>query len=215
GGVAAVGRGQASGLPTLRPAHCFAHFCPLRTLKSHSRVAAWLVCTNRVIPIFPRARFPMPDSYQDMLKTRRPPRVRIDYKVETEGAEPILELPFVVGVIADLSAMTDQEKKSLKQRKFVPIDRDNFNHVMARFARRVALRVANKLGGDNNAELLNVELRFRTMDDFDPARIAEQVPALNELLTMRKKLTELLGKMEGNEALERLLQNVLGNTEKK
>jgi type VI secretion system protein ImpB len=157
----------------------------------------------------------MPDSYQDMLKTRRPPRVRIDYKVETEGAEPILELPFVVGVMADLSAMTDQEKKPLKQRKFVPIDRDNFNDVMARSAPRVAFRVANKLGGDNNSELLNVELRFRSMDDFDPARIAEQVPALNELLTMRKKLTELLGKMEGNDALERLLQDVLGNTEKK
>jgi type VI secretion system ImpB/VipA family protein len=66
----------------------------------------------------------MPDSYQDLLKSRRPPRVRIDYKVETEGAEPILELPFVVGVMADLSAMTDQEKKPLKQRKFTPIDRD-------------------------------------------------------------------------------------------
>jgi type VI secretion system protein ImpB len=156
----------------------------------------------------------MPDSYQDMLKTRRPPRVRIDYKVETEGAEPILELPFVVGVVADLSAMSDQEKKALKQRKFVPIDRDNFNDVMARSAPRVAFRANNKLG-DNPDELLNVELRFRSMEDFEPARIAEQVPALNELLTMRKKLTELLGKMEGNEALEKLLQDVLGNTEKK
>lgn len=156
----------------------------------------------------------MPDSYQDMLKTRRPPRVRIDYKVETEGAEPILELPFVVGVVADLSAMSDQEKKALKQRKFVPIDRDNFNDVMARSAPRVAFRATNKLG-DNPDELLNVELRFRSMEDFEPARIAEQVPALNELLTMRKKLTELLGKMEGNEALEKLLQDVLGNTEKK
>ncbi len=142
----------------------------------------------------------MPDSYQDMLKTRRPPRVRIDYKVETEGAEPILELPFVVGVLADLSAMTDQEKKAIKQRKFVPIDRDNFNDVMARSAPRVAFRVANKLGGDNNSELLNVELRFRTMDDFDPARIAEQVPAAQRTAHDAQKLTELLGKMEGNDA---------------
>src|SRR5207249_740299 len=87
----------------------------------------------------------MPDSYQDTLKRVRPPRVRIDYKVETEGAEPILELPFVVGVMADLSAQSTQEKKGLKQRKFTPIDRDNFNDVMARAAPRVSFRVPNKL----------------------------------------------------------------------
>jgi type VI secretion system protein ImpB len=156
----------------------------------------------------------MPDSYQDLLKSRRPPRVRIDYKVETEGAEPILELPFVVGVMADLSAMTDQEKKPLKQRKFTPIDRDNFNSVMERAAPRVAFKVPNKVE-DGATDLLNVELRFKNIQDFEPARIAEQVPILNELLQMRKKLTELLGKMEGNDALEKLLQDVLGNTEKK
>jgi type VI secretion system protein ImpB len=156
----------------------------------------------------------MPESYQDTLKRVRPPRVRIDYKVETEGAEPILELPFVVGVMADLSAMTDQEKKPLKQRKFVPIDRDNFNDVMARAAPRVAFRVPNRVG-DKPDELLNVELKFNQIDDFEPARIAEQVPVLNELLQMRKKLTELLGKMEGNDALEKLLGDVIGNTEKK
>ena len=156
----------------------------------------------------------MPESYQDVLKRVRPPRVRIDYKVETEGAEPILELPFVVGIFADLSAMTDQEKKPLKQRKFVPIDRDNFSDVMARAAPRVAFRVPNRVG-DKPDELLNVELRFKTIEDFEPARIAEQVPVLNELLQMRKKLTELLGKMEGNDALEKLLADVLGNTEKK
>src|SRR3954468_14968251 len=156
----------------------------------------------------------MPESYQDTLKRVRPPRVRIDYKVETEGAEPILELPFVVGVMADLTAMSDQEKKSLKQRKFVPIDRDNFNDVMARAAPRVAFRVANKMG-DNPEELLNVDLRFKSIEDFEPARIAEQVPVMNELLQMRKKLTELLGKMEGNDALEKLLGDVLGNTEQK
>jgi type VI secretion system protein ImpB len=156
----------------------------------------------------------MPESYQDTLKRVRPPRVRIDYKVETEGAEPILELPFVVGVMADLSAQTTQEKKPLKQRKFVPIDRDNFNDVMARAAPRVAFRVPNRLT-DKPDELLNVDLNFKNMQDFDPARIAEQVPVLNELLQMRRKLTELLGKMEGNDALEKLLQDVLGNTEKK
>lgn len=156
----------------------------------------------------------MADSFQDLLKSRRPPRVRIDYKVETEGAEPMLELPFVVGVMADLSGQPKEANKPLKQRKFVPIDRDNFNDVMARSTPRAAFRVANKLG-DKPDELLNVELNFRSMDDFDPAKIAEQIPVMNELLTMRKKLTELLGKMEGNDALEKLLADVIGNTEKK
>src|SRR5262249_43122070 len=134
----------------------------------------------------------MPESYQDTLKRVRPPRVRIDYKVETEGAEPILELPFVVGIFADLSAQSDKEKKLLKQRKFIPIDRHNFSDVMARAAPRVAFRVPNRVV-DGATDQLNVELRFKTIEDFEPARIAEQVPVLNELLQMRKKLTELLG----------------------
>ena len=160
----------------------------------------------------------MADSYQDKLKRVRPPRVMIDYKVETEGAEPILELPFVVGVFADLSAgggptNPDGSKKTFKQRKFIPIDRDNFNTVMAQQAPRLAMKVPNKLSGDGQ-DKLNVELNFKSMADFDPGRIAEQVPVLNELLTMRKKLTELMSKMEGNDALEQLLSDVISNTDK-
>jgi type VI secretion system protein ImpB len=156
----------------------------------------------------------MPDSYQDTLKRVRPPRVRIDYKVETEGAEPVLELPFVVGVMADLSGMPAEANKPVKQRSFTSIDRDNFNSVMSKAAPRVAFRVPNKLG-DNPDEQLNVELKFNSLSDFEPGRIAEQVPAMNELLQMRRKLTELLGKMEGNDALEKLLEEVIGNSEKK
>jgi type VI secretion system protein ImpB len=156
----------------------------------------------------------MPESYQQKLKRVRPPRVQIDYKVETEGAEPILELPFVVGVFADLSAQAKDAKKPFKQRRFVPIDRDNFNDVMARSAPRLAMRVPNKVSGDGN-ELMNVELNFKTIQDFDPARVAEQVPVLAELLQMRRKLTELLSKMEGNDELEKLLADVLANTEKR
>ena len=156
----------------------------------------------------------MCESYQDKLKRVRPPRVRIDYKVETEGAEPILELPFMVGVMADLSGMPKEANKPLKQRKFVPIDRDNFDDVMAKAAPRVAIRVPNRVG-DNPDELLNVELQFKRMEDFEPARVAEQVPVMNDLLQMRRKLTELLGKMEGNDALEKLLADVLGNTEQR
>jgi len=157
----------------------------------------------------------MADSYQDRLKRVRPPRVLIDYKVETEGAEPMLELPFVVGVMADLSGQPKEEnKKGYKTRRFVPIDRDNFNDVMARSAPRVAFRVPDKISGTPD-QLLNVELNFKSMKDFDPAKIAEQVPVLNELLTMRKKLTELLSKMEGNDALEKLLSDAMANTEKR
>jgi len=156
----------------------------------------------------------MAESYQQRLKRVRPPRVMIDYKVETEGAEPILELPFVVGVFADLSAMPNEGvKKGMKQRRFVPIDRDSFNTVMSQQAPRLAIKVPNKLTGDGQDKLA-VELNFKSMGDFEPARIAEQVPALNELLTMRKKLTELLSKMEGNDALEKLLSDVISSTDK-
>jgi len=157
----------------------------------------------------------MAESQQDKLKRVRPPRVKIDYKPETYGEEPITELPFVVGVMADLSAQAKEEnKKGYKDRRFVPIDRDNFNDVMVRSAPRVAYRVPDKISGQPD-QLLNVELNFKTMKDFDPARVAEQVPVLAELLSMRKKLTELLSKMEGNDALEKLLGDVLANTEKR
>jgi len=156
----------------------------------------------------------MSESYQDKLKRVRPPRVRIDYKVETEGAEPILELPFVVGILADMSGMPTDPLKPLKQRTFATIDRDNFNQVMAKAAPRLAFRVANKLG-NNPDEQLNVELNFRQLADFEPGQVAQQVPALNELLQMRNKLTELLGKMEGNDALEKMLKDVIDAYEKK
>ena len=156
----------------------------------------------------------MAESYQEKLKRVRPPRVRIDYTVETEGAEPVLELPFVVGILADLSGSPADPLKPLKQRTFANIDRDNFNSVMAKAGPRVAMRVANKLG-DNPDEQLNVELKFNTLGDFEPGRVAEQVPALNDLLQMRNKLTELLGKMEGNDALEKLLKDVIDAHEKK
>ncbi len=156
----------------------------------------------------------MAESYQEKLKRVRPPRVRIDYTVETEGAEPVLELPFVVGVLADLSGMPSDPLKPLKQRTFASIDRDNFSQVMSKAAPRVAFRVANKLG-DNPDEQLNVELKFRQLSDFEPGQVAQQVPALNELLQMRNRLTELLGKMEGNDALEKMLKDVIEAYEKK
>jgi type VI secretion system protein ImpB len=136
--------------------------------------------------------------------------VQITYDVETNGAMQKVELPFVVGVLADLSGQPSQPLKGLKDRKVVTIDRDNFNDVLAKATPRVAMRVENKLTGEGK---LAVELNFKSMDDFEPDKIAEQVGPLNELLKMRKELTQLLSKMEGNDKLEKLLSDVLANTD--
>lgn len=152
------------------------------------------------------------ESYQKKLDRVRRPRVQITYDVETNGALQKRELPYVVGVMADLSGQPKDPLRPMKERKFVPIDRDNFNQVLERSAPRVAIRVDNKLTDDNTK--LAVELNFKNMDDFDPAAIAKQVPALKELLEMRNRLTQLMSKMEGNDKLEQLLGDVLQNTEK-
>jgi type VI secretion system protein ImpB len=152
------------------------------------------------------------ESLQHKLDRVRRPRVQITYDVETGGAMEKKELPFVVGVLADLSGQPKEALKPLKERKFTPIDRDNFNDVLAKAAPRLALKVPNRLTGEDNQ--LAVELNFQHMDDFEPARVAEQVPALRELLQMRQRLQQLLSKMEGNDKLEQLLADVLTNTEK-
>jgi type VI secretion system protein ImpB len=153
------------------------------------------------------------ESLQHKLDRVRRPRVQITYDVETGGAMQKVELPFVVGVMADLSASPKEALKPLKDRKFVPIDRDNFNDVMKRATPRLALKVENKLTGEEDSKLA-VELNFNHIDDFDPARVAEQVPALKELLDMRQRLTQLMSKMEGNDKLEALLAQVMNNTDK-
>jgi type VI secretion system protein ImpB len=154
----------------------------------------------------------MAESLQHKLDRVRRPRVQITYDVETNGAMQKVELPFVVGVMADLSGQPKDPLKPLKERKFVPIDRDNFNEVLTKAAPRLALKVPNRLAGDDSK--LAVELNFKNMDDFDPAQVAGQVGPLRELLRMRQELTQLLSKMEGNDKLEGLLAEVMGNTEK-
>jgi len=154
----------------------------------------------------------MSESLQHKLDRIRRPRVQITYDVETNGAMQKTELPFVVGVMADLSGQPKEALRPMKERKFVNIDRDNFNDVMARSAPRLALKVDNRL--TDEATKLAVELNFKHIDDFEPARVAEQVGPLKELLEMRHRLTQLMSKMEGNDKLEQLLTDVLGNTEK-
>src|SRR5215475_3881608 len=155
----------------------------------------------------------MAESLQHKLDRVRRPRVQITYDVETNGAMQKVELPFVVGVLADLSGAPKEAQRPLKDRKVVAIDRDNFNDVLAKATPRVAMKVDNKLTGEGDTKLA-VELNFKHIDDFEPARVAEQVPALRELLEMRQRLTQLLSKMEGNDKLEQLLADVLTNTDK-
>lgn len=151
-------------------------------------------------------------SMQHKLDRVRRPRVQISYDVETGGAMQKVELPFVVGVLADLSGQPSDPLKPLKERSFVNIDRDNFNDVMARATPRVALKVQNRLTDEDTK--LAVDLKFKSIEDFQPAKIAEQVEPLKEMLKMRLELTQLLSKMEGNDKLDELLADVLGNTEK-
>jgi type VI secretion system protein ImpB len=139
--------------------------------------------------------------------------VQITYDVETNGAMQKVEMPFVVGVLADLSGQPKDPLRPLKERKVVTIDRDNFNDVLTRAGARVAMKVANKLTGEDDSKLA-VELNFKHMDDFDPARVAEQVGPLRDLLEMRQKLMQLMSKMEGNDKLEQLLADVMAHTDK-
>lgn len=152
------------------------------------------------------------ESLQKKVGRVRPPRVQIAYDVHTGGALPKNDLPFVVGVMADLSGQPKEALPGMKDRKFVNIDRDNINDIMAKANTRVAMKVDNKLTNDGSK--LAVELNFKNMDDFEPQNIAKQVGPLKELLEMRAKLTELMSKTEGNDKLEELLADVLKNTEK-
>lgn len=152
------------------------------------------------------------ESLQHKLDRVRRPRVQITYDVETNGAMVKTELPFVVGVMADLSAQPKEALRPLRERKFVPIDRDNFNDVLKKSAPRLALKVPNRLTDQGGQ--LPVELNFNNIEDFEPAKVAQQVGPLKELLDMRQRLTQLLSKMEGNDKLEQLLADVMSNTDK-
>lgn len=154
----------------------------------------------------------MAESLQHKLDRVRRPRVQITYDVETNGAMQKVELPFVVGVLADLSGKPREPLKALKDRKVVTVDRDNFNDVLAKATPRVAVKVDNKIANDDTK--LAVELNFKHIDDFEPARVAEQIPALKELLEMRQRLTQLMSKMEGNDQLESLLAEIMTNSDK-
>jgi type VI secretion system protein ImpB len=163
---------------------------------------------------------PVTESTQKKLGRVRPPRVQITYDVETGGAIEMKELPLVVGILADLAGKPEEPLPGLKQRKFVEIDRDNLNEVMSSLKPRLAFRVPNRLEeGEEGADgeegsALNVELNFRHMDDFHPASVVDQIEPMRKLYEARQRLTDLLAKLDGNDDLDALLQDVAANTEK-
>lgn len=151
----------------------------------------------------------MSASIHDKLNRVRKPRVHITYEVETEGAEVQRELPFVTGVLGDFSGDPTSPLRPLADRKFIQIDRDNFNEVMARMTPGLNIRVPNKLADDGSE--MAVALKFNSIEDFEPGRVAEQVPALRALLETRNKLRDLMSKVDRSEQLESLLEQILKN----
>jgi type VI secretion system protein ImpB len=152
------------------------------------------------------------ESIHDKLERVRKPRVHITYQVETEGAVVEKELPFVVGVLGDFSGTPTQPLKPFKDRKFIQIDRDNFNDVLARMTPGVNIKVENTLADDGSQ--LPVSLGFSSLEDFEPARIVGQVEPLRKLLQTRDKLRDLLSKVDRSEDLEGLLDKILQDADK-
>lgn len=151
------------------------------------------------------------ESLQTKLGRVRPPRVHITYDVEVGDAIQLKELPFVVGVLADLSGKPDEPLPAVKDRKFVDIDRDNFDAVLKGMKPRIAYRVDNKLGDDDSK--LGVELRFNSIQDFEPEQVVNQVEPLRKLAEARKKLSDLMAKMDGNDRLVELMDEVIKSTD--
>jgi type VI secretion system protein ImpB len=150
-------------------------------------------------------------SIHEKLERVRKPRVHIKYEVETEGAVLEKELPFVVGVLGDFSGDPVAPLKPFGERKFIQIDRDNFDEVMARMTPGLNLLADNTLLEDGTQ--IAVSLKFSKMDDFEPAAIVAQVPALASLLDTRNKLRDLLAKADRSENLESILEKVLQDSQ--
>lgn len=148
----------------------------------------------------------MSTSSQKFIARNRAPRVQIEYDVELYGAEKKVQLPFVMGVLSDLSGKPAEPLAPVADRKFLEIDVDNFDSRMKSMKPRAAFQVPNTLTGEGN---LSVELSFESMDDFSPAAVARKVDALNKLLTARQQLSNLITYMDGKTGAEELIAKVL------
>jgi type VI secretion system protein ImpB len=154
------------------------------------------------------------ESTQHKLDRVRSPRVHITYDVEIGGAIELKELPFVMGVLGDFTGQPIDPLPKLKERKFVEVNPDNFDFVLEGMKPHLSFSVENKLSDEVDAPNLKVDLAFKSMDDFEPENVARQVKPLKELLDLRSRLSDLRGSLQGNDKLEELLLEAVGNTEK-
>ena len=154
------------------------------------------------------------ESTQTKLSRVRPPRVQITYDVQVGDTIEIKEIPFVLGVLADLSGSPTEELARLKDRKFVEVTPDNFDDVLASMKPHLAYSVENKLASDPDAPKLKVDLNFRSLEDFEPEKVARQIKPLEQLLELRTRLADLRGSLQTNQTLDDLLQEVINSSEK-
>jgi len=153
-------------------------------------------------------------STQHKLDRVRPPRVHVTYDVEVGDAIELKELPFVMGVLGDFTGQPTEPLPRLRDRKFVEVNPDNFDSVLEGMKPHLAFTVENKLSEDPNAPQLKVDLNFKSMDDFAPDNVARQVKPLKELVDLRTKLSDLRGSLQGNDKLEELLLDAVGDKDK-
>jgi type VI secretion system protein ImpB len=156
----------------------------------------------------------MAESVQKRLERVRPPRVHITYDVETGGAIEIKELPFVMGVLGDFSGQPVEQLPKLKDRRFIEINPDNFDGVLESMKPHIAFSVDNKLSDDDNAGQVKVDLNFKSLEDFEPEKVAKQVKPLRELLELRTRLSDLKGTLQTNDKLSDVLLDAVSSTEK-
>jgi len=154
---------------------------------------------------------PKKESLQHKIDRVRPPRVQITYDVEVGDAIELKELPFVVGVMGDFVGKPEEPLPAFKNRKFVEIDPDNFNQVMAGMKPRLAYTVDNKLQDDGSK--MGIELKFNDIEDFEPDQVVQQVEPIRKLVEARQKLADLRSKMDGNEKLETMLEDIISNAD--
>ncbi|MCB1022893.1 MAG: type VI secretion system contractile sheath small subunit [Acidobacteria bacterium] len=155
---------------------------------------------------------PKKESLQHKLDRVRPPRIQITYDVEVGGAIEMKELPFVVGVMGDFVGKSEEPMAALKNRKFVEIDADNFNQVLSGMKPRLAYTIENKLQDDGSK--MGIELNFNDIEDFEPDQIVQQVEPLRKLVEARQKLSDLRSKMDGNDKLETMLEEIIADSDK-
>lgn len=152
------------------------------------------------------------ESTQKKLSRVRPPRVQITYDVEIGDAIETKELPFVLGVLGDYSGHPKAPLAKLKERKFVDVDRDNFDDVLKGIAPRLSIQVDNQLKKDGTR--IGMELNFSKLEDFEPQNVVNQVEPLKKLLAVRTRLSDLRNKISGNDRFEELLDEIMRDTEK-